>query len=82
LSDEYYGDFAASLQGIRNATKPFQLTPRLLECDHRHMQATFSGGLLVGMADGAVGQLSPHIPVSTLWALVTPAGGESLTDDF
>ncbi|MBX7106290.1 MAG: DUF1559 domain-containing protein [Gemmataceae bacterium] len=78
LGDIHYGDFAATFSGIENAGKAFQITPQVLDCDHRQLQATFPSGLLVGMADGSVRALSGNIPPRTIWALLTPAGGETI----
>ena len=50
------------------------------ECDYRILQAGSPGGLLAGLADGSVRQISHSISVQTFWAAVTPASGEVLLD--
>jgi type II secretory pathway pseudopilin PulG len=71
---------------VPNPTSPptvtFQVTPAIPDCNPAVPQATFPGGLMVGLADGSVRMLSPGISPATFWAAVTPAGGEALGSDW
>lgn len=58
----------------------FQVRPRTSECDPRMPQAASGRGLQVLLADGSVRILSPGIDPAVFWGMVTPAGGEVITD--
>ncbi|MGL6075030.1 MAG: DUF1559 domain-containing protein [Fimbriiglobus sp.] len=60
----------------------FQVAPKLSDCDPRNVQASQSCGLLVAMCDGSVRTLGPKITPHTYWSLVTPAGGEVISEDW
>jgi hypothetical protein len=45
-------------------------------------QTARSGGILVGLADGSVRNVAPNAQSSTWWAACTPAGGETLSNDW
>ncbi|MBY0457720.1 MAG: DUF1559 domain-containing protein [Gemmataceae bacterium] len=57
-------------------TIPFEVRPRPDNCDYSGPQATTTGGLLVGMADGSVRTISPSIDLATWTALYTYNSGE------
>lgn len=56
--------------------KTFQVRPRPEQVDPSIPQTPHRAGLSVAMFDGSVRTLSPSVPESVFWALVTPAGGE------
>lgn len=58
----------------------FQVRPTVSECDPRQPNASSSGGLQVGMADGSVRVVRPGVAPQVFWGAVTPAGGEVLGD--
>ncbi|MBY0459487.1 MAG: DUF1559 domain-containing protein [Gemmataceae bacterium] len=60
----------------------FQVQPKMADCDPRIPQTPFSGGLLVGLADGSVRMVASGISPATFWGAVTPAGGEVLGSDW
>ncbi|MGL6075029.1 MAG: DUF1559 domain-containing protein [Fimbriiglobus sp.] len=60
----------------------FQVAPKLSDCDPRNVQASQPCGLLVAMCDGSVRTLGPNITPHTYWSLVTPAGGEVISEDW
>jgi Tfp pilus assembly major pilin PilA len=61
---------------------PFQVVPKIEECDPRVPQTPFSEGLMAGVADGSVRLVKPNVSPATFWATVTPAGGEVLGPDW
>jgi prepilin-type N-terminal cleavage/methylation domain-containing protein len=60
----------------------FQVRPAISDCDPRMPQTPHEGGMLVGMADGSVRTLRAGTPPAHYWALVSPAGGETLSPDW
>jgi prepilin-type N-terminal cleavage/methylation domain-containing protein/prepilin-type processing-associated H-X9-DG protein len=60
----------------------FQYRPTLEDADPRICQGYHSGGMLVAMADGSVRMMAPTIQSNIYWSLVTPNGGESVSDDW
>lgn len=60
----------------------FQVRPALPDCDARMLQTPYAGGLHVGMADGSVRTVNPAVSPATFWAAITPAGGETLGNDW
>jgi len=58
----------------------FQMRPTIDDCDPRQPNASYSGGLQVGMADGSVRIVRPGVSPAVFWGAVTPAGGEVLGD--
>jgi type II secretory pathway pseudopilin PulG len=58
--------------------KTFQVRPGLSECDPTIPQSSFNGGIITGFFDGSVRFLNPSISNHVYWALVTPAGGETV----
>jgi prepilin-type N-terminal cleavage/methylation domain-containing protein len=62
---------------------PFQVAPRgSVRCDPAVTQTPHVGGMLVGLADGSVRSVSPSISQWSFWAACTPAGQESLYQDW
>jgi len=61
------------------AAVTFQVVPSLGDCDPRQANASYHGGLQVGMGDGSVHILAPSITSQVYWAMVTPAGGEVIS---
>ncbi len=49
-------------------------------CDPSIPQTPHRAGMCLGMADGSVRTLSGSISPATFWAMVTPAGGEVISD--
>ncbi len=69
-----------SVGSVRGLT--FQVRPREVDVDPRIPQTPHPGGMLVGMGDGHVRQLRGSIEETVFWALVTPAGGETVQTDW
>lgn len=65
----------ASVPGV---TFQHQVSP--YDADSHQLQTPYAGGLLVAMFDGSVKTLSPSIPETTFWALITRNGGEVAGD--
>jgi prepilin-type N-terminal cleavage/methylation domain-containing protein len=86
FADAGYGDVVPVTEGNPPITRPsvpgltFQVKPKPLEADMRIPQTPFSGGLPVAFFDGSVKTLRAGISPNVFWALVTPAGGEVVTD--
>lgn len=49
-------------------------------CDPSLPQTPHRAGMCVGMADGSVRTLSGSISPGTFWSMVTPTGGEVISD--
>jgi prepilin-type N-terminal cleavage/methylation domain-containing protein len=60
----------------------FQLAPTVPDCRPGMAQATTSSGLLVGMLDGSVRNLSPGMSGTTWWSACTPDADDLLGDDW
>ncbi len=60
--------------------RTFQVRPSVADCDPRLPNAASRRGLQVGLADGSTRILAPSILPTVFWGMVTPAGGEVLTD--
>jgi prepilin-type N-terminal cleavage/methylation domain-containing protein len=63
---------------------PFQVAPRGNNppCDPQVAQTPHVGGMLVGLGDGSVRSVNPSISQWTFWAACTPAGNETLYQDW
>jgi prepilin-type N-terminal cleavage/methylation domain-containing protein len=72
----YTGVNAKFLVQPQNATKTFGF------CDRGVASGFHSGGIEVGMGDGSVRFVSSSISATTWWAALTPAGGETLANDW
>jgi Protein of unknown function (DUF1559) len=59
----------------------FQAAPPVADCNPAIAQTPHASGMLIAMADGSVHILSPSISPATYWALITPAGGETICGD-
>jgi prepilin-type N-terminal cleavage/methylation domain-containing protein len=51
-------------------------------CQYWVPQTARSGGILVALADGSVRNVAPSVQPATWWAACTPAGGETLGNDW
>lgn len=60
----------------------FQVRPRIADCDPRVPQTPYSAGMLVGLGDASVRMVKADVTAATFWAAVTPAGGETLGNDW
>jgi len=58
----------------------FKVRPPASESYDRAPTAMSVAGLTVAMMDGSIRTVSPSVAVPTFWALVTPAGGEVVSD--
>jgi prepilin-type N-terminal cleavage/methylation domain-containing protein len=58
----------------------FQVMPRPADCYPDVPTASHPSGLAVGMMDGSLRTISPSVSPSVFWALVTPNGGEVVSD--
>jgi prepilin-type N-terminal cleavage/methylation domain-containing protein len=59
----------------------FQTAPTIEKCFGLVAQTPHKSGMVVGLMDGSVRVLSPHIASQVYWGAVTPAGGEILNFD-
>jgi prepilin-type N-terminal cleavage/methylation domain-containing protein len=79
---------AGSPPGAIPATGPathFQVRPfpyASNRCQYWVPQTARAGGILVGLADGSVRNVGGGVRPATWWAACTPAGGETLGDDW
>ena len=66
------------------AAAPFQVGGfgRGKACDPRFPASPHANGMIVAMLDGSVRFLSPKMSQYTFWAATTPAGGETLGNDW
>lgn len=60
----------------------FQVAPRMKDCNPFYAQTPHPSGMLIALADGSVRTLAPGVSPATYWALITPAGGETLGSDW
>ena len=58
----------------------FQAAPKSSECDPTLAQTPHRSGMLAAMVDGSLRSISPSVSPAVYWALITPAGGESIGD--
>jgi prepilin-type N-terminal cleavage/methylation domain-containing protein len=72
--------FADVLDVGPGSTAIYQCAPRSADCNPALPQTPHSGGMLVGLMDSSVRQVSPSISPATFWGAVTPAGKEVLDD--
>lgn len=59
----------------------FQLNPKMNEADVRICQTPHSAGMPVAMADASVRVLAHSIKPNVFWSLVTPNGGDAVSND-
>jgi prepilin-type N-terminal cleavage/methylation domain-containing protein len=83
-SGQVLGKVGLDSPGPGTVTKPvpFQLMPRLADCDPSIAQALHPGGMVAALGDGSVRTVSGSITQWTFWAACTPGGGETLPDDW
>jgi prepilin-type processing-associated H-X9-DG protein len=74
------GTPASSIGSIPDPT--FQVCPREEDTDPRIAQTPHRGGIPVSFGDGSVRILAQGMAPTAYWALVTPAGGESIDSDW
>jgi prepilin-type N-terminal cleavage/methylation domain-containing protein len=79
-----YGKVGLDSMAPGTVTKPvpFQVAPRVADCDPSIAQTAHVAGMLVTMADGSVRSVSGGVSQWTFWAACTPAGGETLDGDW
>jgi len=65
-----------------NSGVAFQAGPSAQQCNWRVTQGGHEGGMMVGMGDGAVRQVSPSMSVQTWMNACNPGDGNPLGDDF
>jgi len=86
FADVGYGDVVPVTDPATGNTRPsvpgmtFQVQPPVEKADSRIPQTPFSAGLPVALFDGSVRTLRPGISETVFWALVTPRGGEVVSD--
>ncbi len=79
FADFWYADITPA-SPYRHTVPPFQIAPRVEDCDWRIPQTPHSA-LTVVMADGSTRSLSRNISTDAFWAAVTPNGGETVPLD-
>lgn len=86
FADPSWLDVVPETQGLPPESLPsrpnvtFQAAPSQADADGTVLQATQPFGLLVGMLDGSVRTYAPSVSCPVFWAAVTPAGGETISD--
>jgi type II secretory pathway pseudopilin PulG len=60
----------------------FQVTPKQADCDPALAQSAHPGVIPAGLGDGSVHMVSADVSPQTWWHACTPAGGETLGDDW
>ncbi|HTK75815.1 MAG TPA: DUF1559 domain-containing protein [Gemmataceae bacterium] len=76
-------DGTTALTGNNIPSAPFQLAPRgAIACDPSLPQTPHVGGMLAGLGDGSVRTVSPTISQWTFAAACSPAGQETLAQDW
>lgn len=86
FADPNYNDVQPMTTGfppVTTGTIPaltFQVRPLPADCNFRIPQALFADGLLVALGDGSMRTLNPQIAATVFWGLITPSGGEILSD--
>jgi hypothetical protein len=63
------------------AGKTFQVAPHPIDCDGTIPQSPHSGGMLTGFVDGSVRTTAATIDSNVFWSLVTPNGGETVSNN-
>jgi prepilin-type N-terminal cleavage/methylation domain-containing protein len=76
--------FAYGAKDLVGPAYTFQVqpTPNVGNCDFRLPSTGHTGGMVVGMGDGSVRLVAQAISPATWWAACTPAGGETLGEDW
>lgn len=88
FADAEEGDFVPITSGNPPTSRArfpgltFQAAPTRRDCQPALAQTPHPGGMIVGLADGAVRLVSPRVSEHIYWALLTPASGESLAADW
>jgi prepilin-type N-terminal cleavage/methylation domain-containing protein len=86
FADSGWGDVVPVTTGDPPVTRPsvpgstFQVRPEPRHANAYQLQTPFSAGLPVALFDGSVRVIRPGIAATVFWALVTPAGGEVVSD--
>lgn len=75
VTDPATGTTRASVPGLT-----FQVQPAVEKADSRVPQTPFAAGLPVALFDGSVRTLRPNISEAVFWAMVTPRGGEVISE--
>jgi Protein of unknown function (DUF1559) len=65
-------------KGVELIHNPMPVNP----CDPSLPQTPHRGGMCVALADGSVRTIRGSVSPATFWAMVTPAGGEVLGNDW
>jgi prepilin-type N-terminal cleavage/methylation domain-containing protein len=80
----YYGTTytPGTSTGTTTTYQPFQVTPRVGECDYTAAQATTPAGVLVCLADGSVRTVAPGVGIDTWRAAGTYNTGDVLGSDW
>jgi type II secretory pathway pseudopilin PulG len=88
FADGYLGDAVPVTDPLTRTTKSskpgltFQLRPSDAEFDPRIAQTGHLKSMTVGMGDGSVRKMARGISEEVYWSLVTPAGGETISQDW
>jgi hypothetical protein len=87
FADAGWGDVVPVTEGDPPVTRPsrpgatFQVRPDVRHADPALPQTPFSAGLPVALFDGSVRTIRPGVRPEVFWGMVTPAGGEVVSDD-
>lgn len=86
FADAGWGDVVPVTTGNPPVTRPsvpgvtFQVKPQPRHANAYQLQTPFPAGLPVALFDGSVKVIRPGVAPEVFWALVTPAGGEVVTE--
>jgi hypothetical protein len=80
-NEAFMAAFAHQTTGPASLFQP-QPNPWQTACDPKLAQTPHPGGMLVGLGDGSVRAVAPTVSGTTWWAACTPAGGETLGNDW
>jgi hypothetical protein len=67
---------------VPDFSTPFQRVVPGKPCDPRILGTPHASGMLVALGDGSVRSAAPNISAWTFWAACTPAGNETLQNDW
>jgi prepilin-type N-terminal cleavage/methylation domain-containing protein len=75
-------DYPIDVNGHSKYMTAIQSKPTLAQCDPSRLQAMSAGGMLVGMMDGSVRNVSASVSTDTLARAVVPNDGFTLGSDW
>lgn len=80
FADKEYGDIVPEVAKAV-PTDTFQFAPFPPDCDAKRLQSSEKHALLIGTADGSARRMSMTVKNEVCWAMISPDGGETTTDE-